>query len=184
MFGKFKKVLMSLALATSLALAPMNVYGANGTQSGSKADADGKLCGGNDANIETPINVTLPTSYSWTVIVPDSFSLDSKNEYADSGSIALNSGGILGSKKLKVTPELNREETYNIAENYPIGMTVTAGVEGTSASVANGAVSFTADKKGAASLGVSITESTWKASCPDGLNNVKVAGIKYAISLE
>ena len=166
MFGKIKKVLVSLALAASLALAPMNVS----AKEGSEKNASGNLCASKSelAAIETPINVTIADSYSWTVIVPDSFSLTSENSYRDSGSIALDLSSVLGSKTLTVTSNLNRESTYSNTIDYPIG------IEG-------GVVSFTATSIGPAPLEVSITESAWKTSCPDGLDDVKVAGITYAI---
>lgn len=185
MFGKIKKVLISLALAASLALAPMNVCEAANTKSGSAADGDGDLCVSSDdtTKIETPIYVTIEEKCSWTVTVPDSFSLTSKGSYTDSGNIELGSNSSLGSKTLKVTPNLNRESAYSNIATYPIDMMVNTGMGDTPATVSGNTVSFTKDNTGAASLEVSIEGDTWETSCQAGLNNVKVAGITYAIAL-
>ncbi len=192
MLGKIKKVLISLSLAASLALAPMNVYGAgddNNTQSGSAINSNNNLCASdeNTDSIETPINVTIEDSYSWTVFVPEKFSLDSSNSYADSGSIELDDSSVIDSKILNVTPHLNYADvTY---ESCSLNMTIASGSGGKPAIVEDSTASFTKDDTGndnAASLTIKIEEclvDTWKASKPDGLNDEKVAGIKYEIAL-
>ncbi len=188
MLGKIKKVLISLSLAASLALAPMNVYGAgddSNTQSGSAINSNNNLCASdeNTDSIETPINVTIAENYSWTVTVPDSFSLNSENTYIDSGSIELDAESVLGSKILNVKPKLSMGEDY---QSDPVTMSVTKGEGDTAANVKDQTVQFTSSNTGntgSATLEVSINESTWQSNHPGGLDDEKVAGIKYEIAL-
>jgi len=61
MFSKFKKVLVSLALASSLALAPMNVSAGTLTQDSSDAETDT-----NYRFIDHAYSVTVPDSIDFT----------------------------------------------------------------------------------------------------------------------
>lgn len=192
MFGKIKKCLTSLALAASLAIAPMNVYATN--KEGSAKNENELLCPStsNTDAIKTPIKVTIANSYSWTVVVPASFNLNAQNTTNDATSpfsqtdtISIKGSPVLGSKTLTVTPTLNRETGYDNADNYPIDMAVTASTESSPATVSDNVISFTQTTLGAANLTVSIKEqdvTTWKTNKPDGLNDVTVANITYLIA--
>lgn len=189
MFGKIKKCLTSLALAASLAIAPMNVYATD--KEGSAKNSSGLLCPStsNTDAIETPIKVTIANSYSWTVVVPASFDLNEQNTtnnaISQTDTISIKNDSVLGSKTLTVTPTLNLEAKYSNSSKYPIDMAVSANAGSSYATVSSNVISFTQDKSGAANLTVSIQENdikTWKTNEPDGLNDVTVANITYLIA--
>ena len=192
MFGKIKKCLTSLALAASLAIAPMNVYATN--KEGSAKNSNGLLCPStsNTDAIKTPIKVTIASSYSWTVVVPASFDLNEQNTtnnanspFSQTDTISIKSNSVLGSKTLTVTPTLNRETKYSDLSSYPIDMAVTTNNQGSPATVNDNVISFTQDKLGAANLTVSIKKedvTSWRANEPDGLKDIMVANITYSIA--
>ena len=192
MFGKIKKCLTSLALAASLAIAPMNVYATN--KEGSAKNSNGLLCPNANSTdaIKTPIKVTIASSYSWTVVVPASFDLNEQNTtnnanspFSQTDTISIKGSPVLSSKTFTVTPTLNRETKYSDSSSYPIDMAVTANTEKSSATVTNDVISFTQDRPGDAKLTVSINENNitiWKTNEPDGLKGVTVANITYLIA--
>lgn len=126
MFSKFKKVLVSLALASSLALAPMNVSAAyNGPIKGS-ASANPAV-NENGETVKVPVYLTGTASATEYVIeVSPSITIDLDDNSTSASNLAANpqdaKGGIylkltgavdFENKNLKVTP------SFAVLENDP-----------------------------------------------------------------
>lgn len=102
MFSKFKKVLVSLALASSLALAPMNVSAANDPV---LKGIDG--ANNNSSNVFTVVNYS---SSKFAVEVPESILFSASNLEIDMPiKLKFNSTG----KTVAVKPTFNADEDYS-----------------------------------------------------------------------
>ena len=108
MCSKIKKVLVSLALASSLALAPMNVSAVNLTQSDSKGSTTVKY-----QNVESSRKVA---EAKYTVEVPDSIAFTSETLEQD---LIVKVKEAVDNKDIQVTPrfEANEGVTADIAFN-------------------------------------------------------------------